>query len=419
MARQLNVYLNNHPIGLLIQDDHGEITYQYDANWLDNPHALALSRSLPLRKAPFSRRECSGYFGGILPEGEKREIIARNLGITAKNDVKMLELIGGECAGAVTFIPAGESLPTQGDQYQPLTDHELADILRKLPHRPLLAGEAHVRLSLAGAQDKLAVHVAEAQISLPLDGAPSTHILKPAISRFEGIVVNELLCMKLAKAIGLLTPSVSMGNVEGVEYLLVERYDRARAEGRSLRRLHQEDFCQAMGIVSENKYQNEGGPTIQQCFELLREASSIPVLDLGRLLDAVVYNFLIGNNDAHGKNFSLLYDFLYNGNDTQAWTTSLAPLYDLICTAYYPELSPRMAMKIGGEYEAERVFPQQFDRLAEEAGLNKPTVRRRIQSLAKSIQSKLPAITPDHPVGIKVAEIIRSRCDRTIEMFKK
>ena len=414
MTRQLSVYLHNHHVGLLTQDNHGEITYQYDEVWLTTPYAIALSQSLPLRPEPFSRRECRGFFGGILPEGEKREIIARNLGISAKNDVKMLEQIGGECAGAVTFIPSGESLSTQRGQYRPLADYEVASILRELPYRPLLAGEDHVRLSLAGAQDKLAVYVADAQISLPLDGAPSTHILKPTIERFEGLVVNEQLCMKLAKAIGLPTPSVMMGNVEGIEYLLIERYDRIRTDDQSLERLHQEDFCQALGIASENKYQNEGGPSLQQCFQLLRDAASIPGLDLGRLLDAVVYNFLIGNNDAHGKNFSLL----YSRDKAQAWTTSFAPLYDLVCTAYYPDLSPKMAMKIGGEYEFARVSPQHFDRLADEAGLNKPTVRRRVQSLARSIQSKLPTITPEHSVGNGVAEIIRNRCNSVIEMFK-
>jgi serine/threonine-protein kinase HipA len=214
MARQLHVYLNDHVVGVLIQDDHGEVTFHYEDNWLASPQALALSQSLPLRMEPFSGRECRGFFGGVLPEGENRETIARNLGISAKNDVKMLEQIGGECAGAVTFIPSGECLPTQGGRYRPLTDHELADILQQLPRHPLLAGEEHVRLSLAGAQDKLAVHVADAQISLPLDGAPSTHILKPTIRHFEGIVVNEFLCMKLATAVGLPTPPVSIGSVE-------------------------------------------------------------------------------------------------------------------------------------------------------------------------------------------------------------
>jgi serine/threonine-protein kinase HipA len=412
MARLLDVYLKEHLVGLLAQDNHGEITFQYAEGWLNDPSATALSHSLPLRKEKYSRRECRGFFGGILPEGEKREVIARNLGVSAKNDVAMLEQIGGECAGAVTFIPSGENLPSKPSQYRPLTDRELADILTSLPRRPLLAGQEHVRLSLAGAQDKLAVHIADGQVSLPLDGAPSTHILKPAIARFEGIVVNELLCMNLAKAIGLPTASVELGRVEGVEYLVVERYDRLRVESQTVERLHQEDFCQALGIVSESKYQSEGGPTIGQCFQLLRDSSSVPAIDIGRLLDAVVFNFLIGNNDAHGKNFSLL----YGANSVKQLTISLAPLYDLVCTAYYPELSQKMAMKIGGEYEAAKVFPWHFDRLAEEAGLSKPLVKRRVLSFAKSVRSKLPEITPGYPAGVAIAELIRRQCDRTIGM---
>ena len=220
--------------------------------------------------------------------------------------------------------------------------------------------------------------------------------------------------MKLAKAIGLLTSAVKMGSVEGIDYLLVERYDRTSVDRPSLERLHQEDFCQALGIVSENKYQSEGGPSIKQGFQLLRDASSIPAIDLGRLLDAIIFNFLIGNNDAHGKNFSLL----YNGNSTQSLTISLAPLYDLVCTAYYPDLSPKMAMKIGGEYESVNVFPQHFDRLAEETRLSSPMVKRRVHSLARSIKLKLPEVTLEHPVSIGVAELIRTRCDRAIEIFR-
>jgi serine/threonine-protein kinase HipA len=414
VARSLDVYLLGQCVGRLIQDIHGDMGFQYAESWLAPPGAVALSQSLPLRAEPFSRRECRGFFGGILPEGEKREIIARNLGISARNDVAMLEEIGGECAGAVTFIPSGESLPKPGGQYQPLTDHELADILRKLPRRPLLAGEEHVRLSLAGAQDKLAVHIAEGQISIPLEDAPSTHILKPTVGHFEAIVVNELLCMKLAKAIGLLVPSVEMKSVEGIDYLLVERYDRTQEEDGTLERLHQEDFSQALGIASEYKYQSEGGPSLQQCFQLLRSASSIPAVDIVRLLDAAIFNFLIGNYDAHGKNFSLL----YRGNAMQTLTTSFAPLYDLVCTAYYPDLSQKMAMKIGGEYEADRVYPRHFERLAEESGLSKPMVRRRVPSIAENIKSKLAEVTPEHTVGIGVAELIRNRCDRTLERFQ-
>src|SRR5213079_719922 len=138
---------------------------------------------------------------------------------------------------------------------------------------------------------------------------------------------NEALCMKLAAAAGLPAAAVETRNVEGVDYLLVERYDRIHrlAPGGEtlLERLHQEDFCQAQGIVPEHKYQKEGGPSLKACFALLRDVSSAPVIDLGRLLDAVIFSYLVGNNDAHGKNFSLL----YRGIGTDNLQIRLAPLY--------------------------------------------------------------------------------------------
>ena len=234
------------------------------------------------------------------------------------------------------------------------------------------------------------MRVVDGLISVPLGGAPSTHILKPAIEHFEGLVFNEAYCMKLATAIGMDVAKAEIGKVEGIDYLLVERYDRKMSqpslEGKSkLQREHQEDFCQALNIVPENKYQNEGGPSLKQCFELLREVSTTPVRDLQRLLDAVIFNFLIGNNDAHGKNFSLL----YTSKTPQGRSTHLAPLYDLLSTVYYPELAKTMAMKIGGEYGSNNVQPQHFEKLAEEAGLSKALVKQRVRQLAEAVFAAL------------------------------
>jgi serine/threonine-protein kinase HipA len=388
----MDVYLHRELVGHLIQNDGGQMVFDYAASWLQRPDATPLSHSLPLRQKRFTRKECRGYFAGVLPEESKREIIARNLGISERNDYAMLERIGGECAGAVTFVLAGESLPALDDHYRTLSSPELARILRELPRRPLLAGETGIRLSLAGAQDKIAVRIVGEAISLPLGGAPSTHILKPAVERFAGVVFNEAYCMRLAAAVGLPVARTEIRRVEDVEYLLVERYDRThrqRPEGISLERLHQEDFCQALGIVSENKYQKEGGPSLKQSFALLREVSSAPVLDLARLLDAVVFNFLVGNNDAHGKNFSLL----YHGAGTASLETRLAPLYDVVSTHYYPELTREMAMKIGGEYSSDRVSKTNFEQLAE------------------AVLSNLDKTGVEHPVAEALAEQMRERCD--------
>ena len=412
MPRTLDVYLQRELVGRLIQDENGQLAFYYAEGWLNNAKAVPLSHSLPLKKEKFSRNECRGFFAGILPDESKREIIAKNLGISARNDFAMLEQIGGECAGAVTFIPAGEKLPERNYSYRPLTSGKLAEILKMLPRRPLMAGEDGIRLSLAGAQDKIAVHVHDNKISIPLGGAPSTHILKPAIEHFEGIVFNEAFCMKLAHAIGLQTARAEVGKVEDVDYLLVGRYDRTVLKDASgveyLERQHQEDFCQALGVIPDNKYQNEGGPSLKQCFDLLRELSSAPVIDLQSLLDAVIFNFLIGNHDAHGKNFSLLY-----GNETR-----LAPLYDVLSTAYYPDLAKKMAMKIGGEYESEKVQPKNFDQLADEAGLAKPSVKRRVQEVAETVLSKAPELITEHLTTKTVAALIQGRCTKVLQKFK-
>jgi len=418
MVRTLDVYLHNELVGHLIQDDGGQMVFDYNESWLQKPNATPLSQSLPLRKERFRRNECRGFFAGILPDESKREIIARNLGISARNDYAMLEQIGGECAGAVTFVRSGETLLERNYRYRTLSSQELAAMLRELPKRPLLAGEEGIRLSLAGAQDKVAVRIEGDEISLPLGGAPSTHILKPAVERFAGVVFNEAFCMKLAAAVGLPAARVETRSVDGIEYLLVERYDRARretGEGASLlERLHQEDFCQVQGIVPETKYEKEGGPSLKQCFALLREVSSAPVVNLARLLDAVIYNFLVGNNDAHGKNFSLL----YYGVGTANQQTRLAPLYDVVSTTYYPELSKDMAMKIGREYLSDKVTPKNFEQLAEEAGLAKPIVRNRVPELAEIVIANLDKAEIEHPVAGEVAALIRKHCETVRTRFR-
>lgn len=410
MARTLDVYLEHELVGHLIQDDDGEMAFDYATPWLEKPDRFAISCSLPLRHARFTQKECRGFFGGILPEGGNRKVIARILQISERNDFAMLERIGGECAGAMTFVSAGGPPPELDNQYRSLTNEELADIFRTLPRRPLLAGENGVRLSLAGVQDKIAVRLdANGAISLPLNYAPSTHILKPAIATWEGVVDNEAFCMSLANAAGIAAAETSTRSIDEVSFLLSTRYDRHVDNDGIIHRLHQEDFCQALGVPSEKKYQSEGGPALKDCFDLLRTASSSPVQDLRDLLDAVIFNLLIGNNDAHAKNFALLY--LINGQ------RRLAPLYDLVCTVYYPEIENRLAMKIGREATPDLIFPDQFDALAKEAGLGPALVRRRVPQFADHVLNKLKDVERPSATGEKIAEIVSNRCKSVIDRF--
>jgi serine/threonine-protein kinase HipA len=415
MERTLDVYLHQSFVGKYGQDNEGRIYFRYDAGWLYRPNSVQISHSLPLRKERFNRRECSAFFGGILPEQEQRKLVARNLGISENNDFAMLERIGGECAGAVTLIPTGQSFPELNYTYHTLDEEHLARILRELPHRPLLAGEDGIRLSLAGAQTKMAVHKSVEGLAVPKGGALSTHILKPDSRNFQGIVYNEALCMTLAQRAGLSTAMVEVGEAEQIPYLLVERYDRneVRSDDGTLSNLrrHQEDFCQALGVSSERKYQSEGGPTLRDCFSLLRETCSIPARDLQLLLDGVIFNFLIGNYDAHGKNFSLLYD------GTRPREIQLAPFYDLLCTGIYPYLSHRMAMKIGGDDDISVIFPRHFDQFADEAKLSRPLVKRRVPELANKVLTELANAVALYPKAHQVAEFITERCESTIRRF--
>ncbi len=317
--KTLIVYFYGEQAGTLSQDDIGKLSFQYDPAWQSNPQARPISQSLPLREEVFEERECAGFFGGLLPEDYTRELIARNLGITSRNDYAMLKEIGGECAGAVTLLDPEADLPTRQHMYHPISKTELETILDTLPQKPLLAGEAEVRLSLAGAQNKLALFRDENGFALPLHESPSSHIIKPEASLFPGLVENEAYCLRLARSAGI--PSA-------------EAEPMILGEHRCL-----------LVIPSRLKYQSEGGPHLAHCFDLIRAASSRPAKDLVSLFEAVLFNVLIGNNDAHAKNFSLLYT---QSRDTIR--TELAPLYDLVCTASYPDLSPKMAMKIGGKY---------------------------------------------------------------------
>lgn len=403
MSKILEIFFNAKLVGQLTQDKHGEVTFTYASTWLDDSYAMAISSSLPLRKETFTRKECRAFFAGILPEDTQRKLIAKNLGISANNDFSMLEKIGGECAGALTFISPNEKNLAETDDYHELTDSELANILRELPYRPLLAGEKGVRLSLAGVQDKIAVYEKEGKILIPLNGAPSTHILKPAEVRYPGLIINESYCLALANKIGLSAVETEIRRVEDIEYLLIKRYDRVITNDH-IQRIHQEDFCQALGVVPENKYQSEGGPSLKRCFNLVREKSSIPIIDLERLIEVVIFNVLIGNCDAHGKNFS----FIYPAKDD----VQLTPFYDLISTTYYPDLVKTMAMKVGGESNLERVGMNDFEKMADEVGLSKAAIRKRVNDLIDKVVLAVGELKRNNDVESKLSQLITERCEK-------
>lgn len=412
MTRTLGIWWNGRLAGQLTQDTHGELGFAYAPQWLSDEATQPLSASLPKRAAPFSRRECRPFFGGLLPEESQRDAAAQALGVSSANDFALLDRLGGDVAGALQFLPPGEVPATPAPDQRPtrLGDAGLIRVLDTLPVRPLLAGQDGLRLSLAGAQSKVPVVMVDGAVALPAPGQPTTHILKPPISRFAATTENEAFVMRLAAAIDLDVALVELRTVQDRTFLLVQRYDRDVGDDGFARRIHQEDFCQALGVPPETKYASEGGPTFKDCFALLRRVAARPAVDVLKLLDAVIFNVIAGNADAHGKNFSILY-----GDEGPR----LAPLYDLLATVAYPGLSPKFAMKIGKRATLAELNTKGWAAFAADAGLGLPLIRRRVAEISHSVIARTDDVAAalarpgfDRAAIESLAAMIRDRAER-------
>lgn len=379
---RLIVWLDRRIAGELAIDRGGAMHFTYAPDWLADPAATPLSHALPKQSEPFGDALCKAVFGGLLPEEEQRVAIALALGVSPDNPFRLLAALGGDVAGALAFLPEGEAPPDlpEGQAADPLNEEELAALLDRLPRVPMLAGEGGARLSLAGAQSKLPVVLSRNSIAVPRVGEASTCLIKPEPDRFPGLAANEAFCLALASAAGLDAARAEWRQVAGKPYLLVTRYDRLCREGRTIR-LHQEDFAQALGVPSNRKYASEGGPTFRDCFALVRRATTRPAREVLKLADAAIFNVIIGNADAHAKNYSLLRRD--NGE------VVLAPLYDLVATHMWPEISRKFAMRFGRAPTLEDVGAGSFERFATDAGLGLPFLRRRAVALAARVQAAI------------------------------
>jgi serine/threonine-protein kinase HipA len=280
-------------------DENRKFCFHYDKSWIETS-AAPLSLSIPIREEAYLNDETHAFFANLLPEQKIREVVARNVRVSKNNDFGLLEKIGGDCAGAVSVYPEGKTLTREANRYRKLTIPELRKIVIDLPQRPLLAGEKGIRLSLAGAQKKLPIYYGYEEFKLSYGRAPSNYIIKPAIEDLDGTVENEAFCMRLAREISLDVPQTFICDLEGLLVFAIARYDRKNIDG-EVERLHQEDFCQAFGVPPEFKYEAEGGPGFAQCVNLVREKSSKALKDVASLLDWLIFNYLTGNSDAHGK----------------------------------------------------------------------------------------------------------------------
>lgn len=364
-----------------VEATEGGIRAAYSQEWRDNPERFDMSLSLPIQEGPLEGAVLLAWLENLLPEGEPGYVFRQSLGVARGDILGQIEHTGGDLAGALRF---GGQRSTAAADYRIIeTDEALERIINELPHKPFLVGDEGVSMSLAGAQDKLPVAVIGGRIAIPINGAASTHILKPDNQRLWGSVANEAMCMVLAERCGLNVAPVSIGRAGRREYLLVERYDRRGSAEAEVSRLHQEDFCQALSRPPSAKYENNltgvRGPSIEEMVGLIRQ--HMTAREIIAFLDAVIFNIAIGNVDSHAKNYSILL-----GQNS----TELAPLYDLMSGLDWDGITQNHAQKIGGERRGRYIYKKHWERLAQACGLGVTPTLKRVKQVCTRILKELP-----------------------------
>ena len=370
---EASVFYGKQEVGVVFETAPGQIAFRYHVDWLKKSGSFAISHSLPLKSTSY-REVAHHYFANFLPEADIRTAIAGRLGLSPENDFDLLIALGGDCAGALTI---GEAAAKSENSTTPLDKKKLRKAFEQNDtlFSTLQDVEAHdVRLSLAGAQDKLPVRVGRGDaLLMPHGTSASTHILKFPSHRFKHLAENETLMSEFARRMGLIVPTTRLIDLNGLRACLVERYDRS-VVGENVTRLHQEDFCQALGRSHKVKYEKSGGPGFRDIYSGVEEISTDVTVDLERTLRWLVFNVIIGNCDAHAKNISLL--MVKPG----AWV--LTPHYDLVCTKMYPVISKDLAMSIGGTNDSGTVTGTHWMKLAKDLKVGPGFLRSLVSEMA-------------------------------------
>lgn len=393
MSERLQVVYGDQVVATLerLEGNRLELVYTPHAIELAQGQVL-LSASLPVRAEPYSQERLLPFFEGLLPEADVRNRMAQRLQLDSGDVFGILREIGRDCAGAFSIVPDGYDLAAGREEgVDWLSDQDLATKVRELEARPLgVEPDRDIRISLAGAQDKMAVVYDGSRMGMPRGTTPSTHILKPA-SRveipgakrkpaFPGLVANEGFCMTLAGMAGLTVARVEVFEIDEQPALLIERYDRRRTAAGEFVRLHQEDFSQALGISSHAKYEKDNGPGSAAYLKLVLRNSTDTLTDLPELVDRMAFNYAIGNADGHAKNFSLLY---------RDESSRLAPGYDLISTYVYGHLSYNMATAINGIYDSRAIRPIHWQKELVRLELDQGMYGTRLAALADRVADNL------------------------------
>lgn len=372
-----DIYLYDELVGRLVPRGEG-VQFTYNARALAHVDLPGISLSMPKREAVYGGKVAKAFFLNLLPEGAYRRLVAEAAGTAAGNDSALLGAIGGECPGAIAIWPEHQA-PPDTPQYEALAHDDFARLFDATNPMAIASATRRARLSLAGVQEKMALfRDDDGHWFRPINGAVTSHILKQAPAAYPELLENELFCMMLAAEASLPVARVGLP-MPDVRVFCAERFDRVQR-----RKLHQEDFCQVLAVLPTKKYEDEGGPGLKACANVVHNASALAIEDISRLLRWVAFNYLVGNEDAHAKNLAVLYG---------PTGLRLAPHYDLLSTEVYPHLERKSAMKIGRAVDLRSVQTSDWKRVADIMRLSWPAARLELQQLAAQVATAIPAVT--------------------------
>jgi serine/threonine-protein kinase HipA len=390
MTSELVTLLDEKEVGRVRRDARGRLTFVYDDAWRQAADAYPLSLSMPLGAKEHGRAVTEAFLWGLLPDNDR--VLSRwaaKFHVSARNVFALISHVGEDCAGAVQFVTPDRLSAMRSGKEDKVEWLSEADIAKRL--ETLRADHAAWRLprdtgqfSLAGAQPKTALLFQNDRWGIPSGRLPTTHILKPPTGQFDGHAENEHICLMLARSLGLPSAQSKVMRFKDEIAIVIERYDRQR-KGNYIIRVHQEDVCQALGIMPTKKYQNEGGPSASGIAELLRTYSTDRQDDLDTFVAAIGFNWLIAGTDAHAKNFSLLL------SDRRV---RLAPLYDVASILPYDEFDLqkiKLAMKIGGEYKLNQIGLRQWQKFAREMRIDAAELIESLVAMAKQLPDDVNA----------------------------
>lgn len=376
------------PAGRLVARDDGSIDFAYAPDFLDAGQAISLA--LPLDAEPVGDVRARAFFDNLLPENDRMQAAIDRYGLARSDIVDILAHVGGDCPGAISCLPAGDppiKVPgVLAEDYRPLEDQELALIAQRLADRQPLPGNLDDPSPVAGVQSKIALTILpDGRFALPAEGlkVPTTHILKVPRRAEAAEAVQEDAACALAQACGFAVSNSRAIVIEGIEALLIERFDRFVDQG-TVYRLHQEDFAQALGLPARLKYERNG--TEARRFDALAARSVLdrlaaPAKARETFVLAALFNLAIGNTDNHAKNHGVLY--------APAGGLHLAPQYDMLPIRLHNRYTHQLAFNLGGATHFDEMTADHMNAFLADFGLEGARARRFIEAMIRPMLETL------------------------------